>query len=768
MMYRSGKGFVRYRLVLVFLPIIVSAAAFMSLRSLCIATHFEEFIPQKHPYTLIHHELESIFGGLNHVSLVIQAKKGTIFQSDILQHVFTATEHLYLLEGVNIASIEGIAARKTRRVEPGPNGFSVRRLMAKPQLSEEEIRELKNYVRGNPLFEGVLISKDKRATLIQADFFPEVPSQAIFNEIKNLADSITHTDIEVYYAGKPILEGWLDYYLPQMGSIFAISAGCIGLLLYVSFRNVWAVVIPCGVSMMAALWGLAGIFLLGFTLTPSTVLVPFLVFALGICHSVQFMKRYSDRVQCGADNTTVAQDVFHDLAKPASISLLTDGVGFLSLMFIPLGIMQKMALAAVIGLGSLFYCVVFFIPALLSYLPPSVFIRSRAEKYRSPVERLLPALATVIVSHHRLVMVLFAGVFLIGLGGVRKLTIGDDGSGSSVLSADAHYNRSERVITELFNGAHPFYVLVRGNVEEALINAQVLCDMESLQEYILKKVPEAGRARSLVEYIKGFNMVFNGFDPAFFKIPDQDATIGEYLFLYSIAGYPGDFDFLCDRDFKNANIKIDLRDSSQETVYAVMRAISEWSAAHRQSRNVKFLYPGGAAGLQTAVQETLRLQIPLTIFAVGVMLFLCVLMYMRDMTMTLMLMLPLFVSITITYGIMGYLQIPITIETLPLASLGMGLGIDYGIYIAARLKKKDLTKQVVVESLATSGKAVVFGAAAVSLSVLLWIFSPVSMEARLGKCLSLLLFVNMVSAIIFLPALFVEKNQRQFKVLKVK
>jgi hypothetical protein len=255
-------------------------------------------------------------------------------------------------------------------------------------------------------------------------------------------------------------------------------------------------------------------------------------------------------------------------------------------------------------------------------------------------------------------------------------------------------------------------------------------------------------------------MVFNGFDQTFFRIPDRDATIGEYLFLYSIAGFPGDFDFLCDRNLMHANIKIDLRDAAPATVNRMIRAASEWVASSQKSNRVRYLFPGGSAGLQAAAHETIRQQIPLTISTVGLMLLLCTSVYMRSIGKAILLILPLLFSVAVTFGIMGYMRIPLTIETIPLASLGMGLGIDYGIYIAAYLARTGANKQAITHSLATSGKAVVFGAAAVSLAVLLWMFSPVSMDAKLGKCLSLLLFVNMLSALFFLPALYAENDSQ--------
>jgi len=112
----------------------------------------------------------------------------------------------------------------------------------------------------------------------------------------------------------------------------------------------------------------------------------------------------------------------------------------------------------------------------------------------------------------------------------------------------------------------------------------------------------------------------------------------------------------------------------------------------------------------------------------------------------------------VTFGVMGFLGVPLTIETLPLASLGVGLGVDYGIYILGRMKDEQGSPDSLLRTLLTSGKAVFFTAFSVSAGVLVWVFSPVKMDAKLGLCLASLLLLNMISALVLLPAMFSGKK----------
>lgn len=749
------------RLFFLLLPLILSIGACFMWPSLSIQTSFDEFVPQGHPFTVTHKYIEKILGGLNQVSILIKTTRGPIFSSEVLNKIYRLTEQLYLLEGVNISRIEGIAARKTRRVEPGPNGFKIRRLIPHESLSERELQDIQTYVKGNPMLEGIVVSPDMTATLIQADFFPETSSRSIFNNIRSLTEQIADPTLEIYYAGRPILEGWLDWYLPRMRWLFGLCAVVLGSLLYAVFGSVRAVAICFCAALMPALWGLAAVPLLRYHLTPATVLVPFFVFSLGICHSVQFMKRYFHESQHAVSRSDAARNVFRALLVPASASLITDSIGFFSLLLIPLDLIKGLALTAGIGILSLFVSVILFLPAVLSYVPVPCDRWRGAVNRRTLFDRLLPWLAGHIQTHRRAIIALFVLLGICSMGCMSYLSVGDNQPGSSTLYPDSHYNRSARLITELFSSADPLYILVRGTVNEALVSSEVLHEMESLQKHILEHVPGAVRARSLVEHIKAFNMIFNGFDPAFFRIPQLDATIGEYLFLYSIAGYPGDFDFLCDRDFTHANIRIDMGNRTTATVNTIIHETAAWIAASHRSARITFAFPGGLAGIQAAIHDTIRSTIPLSVLCTALALFVCASLFLQSMRIGFILLMPLLLSLVLTLGIMGLLSIPLTIETLPLASLGMGIGIDYGIYMVAAIPRASITGAAILQTLATSGKAVFFSAVSMALSSLLLIFSPVRMDATLGTCLSLLLFINMLSALIFLPALLARNHAKK-------
>ncbi len=172
--------------------------------------------PQKHPFIQVQHRLTDIFGGLNQVSVAIEAKKGTILSTAFLEKVILATEDLSLMADVNLSRIHSIASRHVKHVVADEEGFFVERLLRVPPRTPEELALLEKKIRMDPNIYGSLVSKDMRSTLIQVDFESTADTAAIFAQLQELKSRYEDGTTRMHIAGRPILEGWLNHYLPSM------------------------------------------------------------------------------------------------------------------------------------------------------------------------------------------------------------------------------------------------------------------------------------------------------------------------------------------------------------------------------------------------------------------------------------------------------------------------------------------------------------------------------------------------------------------------
>jgi hypothetical protein len=754
-------GLIKYRFGFLTLCVIISLFFAFQLKDLSFQANIGDFYPLKHPYLKIQHRLTEVFGGLNQVSIAIEVKNGTILNSDTLDKVWQITNQLYYTEGINAGRVVSLSARKVKHVEANEEGFVTQWLMHDVPKSELQLEVLKQRIIRNPLVFGPIVSQDFKATLIQADFESEVSSRKIFDALIGVKNKYSDGNHVIHISGLPVLQGWLDYYLPKMASLFILTLLAMSLVLYNAFKSKRGIFLPLLSAAMATLWGMGITVMFGYKLTPATVLAPFLVFALGVSHAVQFIKRYYEcMAQKGRNSKRASVRITRDLFVPAFTGLLTDGIAPFTLFFIPLGMVKSLAVAIGFGILSIFFSTVILVPNLLSFMQPPRRLEVIREERTTLANRILSYFAGLAINKksRRIVVISFIALTLISVIGTSQLVVGDKKPGSSLLYSNSEYNSAEKFISDKFATSDPYYIFVEGKNEDALMSTEVLREMDSLQRYLEKNASGVGRTLSLVEYIKGMNMTMFSGDRKEFRIPDSGQTVAEYIFLYSLTGFPGDFDPVVNPNYRYANIKVDLRDHKASTIEDVLKTTDDWIMKNHNSKEVEFSYAGGTMGMLAAVNQTVKPMLSINSFGTASLVLLCLVIAYGWVLGSGILFLPLIFRTTLLLGILGFLKIGLTAEIIPVIALGIGFGDDFGIYILSRvmdeLKERGGTvKEALIEAMSTSGKAVFFTGLSLTIGILAWVFSPILMQARLGMLLGFLIFFNVVGTLMVLPSM---------------
>ncbi|MCX5702880.1 MAG: MMPL family transporter [Candidatus Omnitrophica bacterium] len=776
-----SHGLIRYRYGFLAICVIVTLFFGYQLKDLSFNTNLGDFYPLKHPYLEIQNRLNVIFGGLNQVSIAIEAKEGSILNPETLNKVWRITNDLYLTEGINAGRVVSLSARKVKHVEANEEGFKTTWLMHDPPKSQSEIDILKQRIVRNPLVYGPIVSKDFKATLIQADFESNVSARSIFNILQGIKKQYEDAGHAIYIAGQPMLQGWLDSYLPGMSKLFAVTLLVMAVVLYNVFKSKRGVLLPLFSAAMATIWGLGITSFFGYKLTPSTVLAPFLVFALGVSHSVQFIKRYYEYMSRNKRNSKAAAiSITRNLFVPAFTGLLTDGIGPFTLFFVPLGMVKSLAIAVGFGILSIFFSTIILVPNLLSFMQPPRRLEVIREERTTLTNRILAWFAHLAVNKQSrwIVIIIFFVLTFVALFGTSQLVVGDKLPGTSLLYSSSPYNRAEKFISEKFATSDPYYIFVEGQHEDALYSSEVLKEMDSLQRYLEKEVVGVGRTLSLVEYVKGMNMTMFAGKREEFRIPDNDQTIAEYVFLYSLTGFPGDFDPVVNPTYQYANIKVDLRDHKAATINEVIEKTDEWIKSNHSNKEVNFKYAGGNIGMLAAVNQIVGEQLKINSLFTSFLVFLCLVFAYGSLVSGWILIIPLVFRTLLVLGILGYLKVGLTAEMIPVIALGIGFGDDFGIYIVSRLKDElsrqrqqrggiphsllkasagkeggGSFKEALIESMSTSGKAVFFTGLTLTVGIATWMLSPILMQVRLGALLGFFIFFNAIGTLMVLPSM---------------
>lgn len=756
--YRLVRRVIHFRIWVVLACVLISLFFAFSLRDLTVETHLEDFLPQRHPFMRVQHRLIDAFGGLNQVSLALETGKKDIFNREFLDKVVRLTEDLYYLEGVNISRINSIASRHVKHITADEEGFFVERLLRAAPDTAGQMAQLKERVLVNPDIYGKIVSKDLTSTLIQVDFESGVKTTYIFENLNELQEKYQDQNTRLYLAGRPMLEGWLNFYLPRMFVILGISLLIIALFLYLTFRSKRGVILPLLDSSMATLWGLGAMQLFGLRIDPSTILVPFIILSLGISHSVHTLKRYYEEMKNPkAKSKHAIVSTMSHLLIPGAACVLTDGFGFLSLLMVPLATIRSMALASGLGILANFVTSFMFTPCLLSWMRRPKILEIKREETHKWVDNFLAKLSVFSLNKKAgtIVVVIFLVISAVSVFGLEKIVIGDNTEGTSYLYPDSPYNQSEKFINSQFGGINSYYIFVEA--ENSVLKVDKLELIDKFQEYLLKEVPEAGTSLSVANAVKALNMFMLDGKEKHYRLPEDDDAVKQYWFLYTLSAFPGDYDHLISRDRRLSNIKFDFRSHRSETIDLTVDKTENFFNRHKHE-SMEFSYGGGDIGILYAVNDIIRKTIVPNILFIAFLIFLYVSLVYRSPVAGFILLLPLFISNLIVFSLFGFLGTSITTEVLPLASLSGGLGVNYGIYILARLRdeikeKKTTYRKILHNTLITSGKAVFFSGFIVAVGISVWMFSSIRLQANLGFNLCLALVLNMVTSLLMIPVM---------------
>ena len=744
--------------VLVVLFLLTLFFAYSSLK-IEMYTAFSDLLPTDHPFIQVHNRFNRVFGGANLVLLSVEVKEGDIFNAQTLEKVKKLTQVLELTPGVNNYQIFSIARQKVKDVRATSWGIEVQPIMWPdvPRTSDR-LDQLRRAVDANPTIAGRLVSRDGKAALITAAFHEERLDYArLFQRIQSAIREVEDQNTTVYAAGEPILYGWIYYHLRDIGMIIVLTCLTILTLLVFYYRNLNGVLIPILSAVVTFIWGMGFNALLGFNFEPLVLVVPFLIAARTISHSIQFRERFFEELERWKNKEKAAVECAAGLLMPGSVSIITDAIGLTVLLIAPLPILTKLAIGGSFWVLSNILTVVILDPILCCYFPIPRRLQKGGEGHW--LDRPLRGIARLCISRagRWFVLAVFGGVALWSLYWYQFLTVGDSRPGSPLLWPNAPYNVSVRQINDKFEGTDYVYVIVEGKEERAAKSPAVLRTMEAFQR-TMERSPHVGGTDSLVSLTRQINTVLHNNDPRWGILPRSEDEVGGILMIAEHGSEPGDFDRWVNYNFQSANITVFLRDHKGDTIRDIIHRARDFIANH-PIEEAEFRLAGGLVGVLAAANEVIARSDKLTL---GLMLLaqlvFCALGF-GSVVAGLLFVGVVLLSNTFGMALMAYWNLGLNVNTLPVITLGIGFGEDYGIYIVSRIIEEYRRQNgsnlhpAITEGIATAGKAVLYTAVLISAGIVFWAFSPLRFQAEMGYQLLIILTMNMLGGMFLLPAL---------------
>ena len=753
------------RKVLLIIFILITALLAAMASQLRVQAGFTKMIPLNHPYMSTFLQYQQDFGGANKVLVVIKNQNGDIFEKEFMETLRQVTEEVFYIKGVERSSVTSLFTPNVRFNEVVEDGFRGGNIVASDFDGSPEQLEL---VRENLLksdWVGRIVANDQTAAMVVATLQENDPDtgkrldlQQVAKTLESIRGKYENEGTTVHIIGFAKAMGDIADGAAGVLVFFAVAFVITALLLYKYSGSLRLTVLVLLCSIVAVIWLLGLLPVFGLGLDPMSILVPFLIFAIGVSHGVQMINGWILETLHGADGPTASTNAFQKLFVPGAVAMISDGFGFMAISLVDIEIVRELAYTATIGVTVMIVTNGMLLPILLSYLK---FTPERATKLAGKEaagdwlwERLGP-LATRRVAW----VPILAGVVLLafGISQARNLHVGDLGKGVPELKEDARYNQDVAMIVSHFAlGVDNLQIIAEAKAESEddspCVDREVMERIEDF-EFQMRQVEGVSTVRSLSGFVKNMTQMFAETYSKWRMLPESRAQIAQGVGYATRLGN----EFM-DSRCTAMPINIYTVDHQATTIMHVVEKINAFKEAGGDTDKITFRLASGNVGVMAATNEAVAAAsnwVNLTVFmAVGLI---CLLAF-RSFKLTLCVVIPLGLVTLLCTAFMAMLGIGLKVNTLPVVALGVGVGVDYGIYLFDRIKHEMQDrgrnlKDAYVEALKQRGTASMFTALTMTISVATWYFSALKFQADMGILLGFMFLVNVFGAILLAPAI---------------
>ena len=755
---RLEIGLFRHKFLVLMLFVFASVFLMFQATQIKLGASFTKNIPLNHEYMKTYLKHRENFGGANNILISVCNSDGDIFTANFFETLKGVHDKLFFIPGIDRIQVKSLYSPSTRFVEVVEDGFAGGPVI--PADFQASVRGLA-IVKGNIEKAGIvgsIVADDYSCAMVKAslmDFNPDTGKKLDTLAMAELLEqevrqTFEKDNISIHIIGFAKMVGDVAEGAKGVVVFFAIAIAITAVMVFFFCHSISLTLLPIACSLVAVVWQMGMLSTLGFGLDPMSILVPFLVFAIGVSHGVQMINSVVKQVSLGLTSQAAAQASFRALLIPGGIALLSDTIGFMTLLSIDIGIIRELAITASLGVAMIILTNLLLLPLLVSYLTITPKDRKNhagniAEE--SVIWRFMANFAT----RGPATIILVLTVILYGTGWLnsQNLKIGELHAGAPALHESSRYNQDTFLITNRYAISVDYMSVIIESTPDACTYYDTMNTLDRFQ-WRMENVTGVQSAVSLASISKLVNAGYNEGNPKWRVIPRNQQTL-----VQSIARVPSSSGLL-NSDCSVMPVILFLEDHKAETIDRVIKEV-KLSAAELGNKQLQFKLASGPVGVMAATNEAVaEAQLPMMLYVYGAVIVLCLLSF-RSIRATIVVVLPLYVVSTLAQWLMTVLDIGLTVSTLPVIALGVGIGVDYGIYIlstmSSKLKEGVNVHDAYLAALKERGSAVLITGFTLAIGVSTWFFSDLKFQGDMGILLTFMFLVNMLAAVIVLPAL---------------
>ncbi|WP_420466665.1 efflux RND transporter permease subunit [Panacagrimonas sp.] len=771
--YRIAAWVMRHRNAVAAAFFAMTAGFAAGLPGVDIRTVFSDLLPKDDPFVQTFRDHPN-FGNPLTISVMVKRVDGDIYNADTLNKVWQLTRDIDLTPGVDHDQILSITTEKARYAEATPRGVDMRPLMDnEPPRTADEIRDFRRRVDRSPNVRVFMISGDHSATLINATFIEHRLDYGVaFDFVRAIAERADDEHHDIYLAGQPMLTGWVYRLQQQTYGIFFVTLGALTLALMLYMRNLAGIVTPIVCSLVAAVWGFGMVGWLGHPVEPLLMIVPLLLVARSFSHCVQYTERYYEVLVKVRDKRKAAEITMGIMMAPSVLGILTDVFGIVFIAVAPIDTMVRHAIFCGFWALCIIPTGIFLASILLSWLPTPrnlehiVTQGEQAHGFHALQKRVLGRVSAL--SHGRLAPITSVVMLVIAVGAVYTaslIRIGNPVEGSNLLWPDSDFNTAVRAINGHFPGVNTLEIVMEArefDLEVRVARTPGVYEISQRIQQMVENDPDL-RPRatlSFSDYMKEGNRLMSGGSPKWMPLDTDAESITAAGHAVIVGTSPVNFGHIVDFEQQDSTISLWYADNKQETVDLALasarRAVEAVGVEHDLFR---VRLASGFIALQQAMNEVVSRYHWFILGLVNLAVLIISTYAYRSPVAAVILLVPVNLSNFLLLATMHLLGIGLDINAVIVAVIGVGVGIDYGIYLLSRICEEFNPHGqdwglAIHAALTTTGKAIMFTATIMLVGILPWYFlSDLKFMADMGLLLVAIMLINMLLALIVLPLL---------------
>ena len=723
-------------------------------------TDMEKMLPKGNPVIARFEETKEIFGSQSVVMVAMAAPEGeSIFQLSSLKKLYALTSELEALEEEGLAE-DVISAANMDVVRGTATALVVGPILPHPPETEEDARAFWERTLAERQVKGNFVLEDGSAALIMVKVAPEAEDDRekidrLMREINAVLERYRGPE-EFYVAGDAPVMYYMNLYMQRdLRTLFPIVVLVVVGVLLLSFRSFRGVILPLSVVLVAVIWTVGLMALCGVKFTMVSIFLPILLVAVGSAYGIHVVNDYFERARGGGDKRLLVAGVVEEMANPVFAAALTTAAGFLTLLSAFLPPIRHFGLFSAAGVLFAFVLSLTLIPAVLALLPLPRGRGRWAVRFPRLGERL-----SGIGRRGALAILL---IVALAFGGFLSLTprLRVESNMTRYFRPDSPVIKGSDFVDERFGGSVQLSIVVDTGKRDGIKDPKVLSFMDALQQH-LKENRLVGSVSSIVDLIKETNYTLHGDDDAYYTIPPTKRAVAQVLLMYELGG--GEvLKSMATRTFSKAQITAMARSTSTSTMEKLLADIEGFIAAHAPA-GVRVYTTGGMPVYIEISHQLIRSQL-VSIFTSFAAVGFIVAVLMGSLVAGLLSLVPLVVSVVGNFGTMVLAGANLDMATVMIASIVVGIGVDYAVHVITRYRRERSRGRAHAEALGvtygTAGRAVVYNALTLALGFSVLLLSSFGAMATLGWLVALTMITSGLGALLVIPAIL-ELTQPRF------